>query len=429
MSTTSTATTSAATASANSAADSATDSATNSAAAAPDILRPEQFSAFIQAEQKALIDALGVRKAAYLCNYTPLELLNAAGVRHARLFKGGSSAQTAAGELFTQSIFCDFTKSCIGGFEQGDPFYKAFDKVYNFHTCATMKRATEVIELFTPTRLLNLPKLRDSGDSRNFFHSEILQFRDDLAELAGRPVTDDAVRAEIIVYNKLRLLLRKFSELRKRANPPLTGRAFLDIARAYYYVEPRKLLPICERLCKHYETLPASPPSPGQRQIRLMVAGSIMADGDRRILDIVENELGARVVIEDHCAGARPFYHTIPETGDPCLALANGYLDQSPCARQRPLSDAIDFSARLAQDYNVDGVLYIFLKFCACYGVSQKDFIARFHQLGLPVLALSNDYSESDRGQLLTRIEAFLDVIREKQTNLATHEHTHTLDA
>ncbi|WP_043588285.1 2-hydroxyacyl-CoA dehydratase subunit D [Geminisphaera colitermitum] len=387
----------------------------------PDIIYPEQFSAFIQAEQKALIDAVGVKKAAYLCNYTPLELLNAAGVRHARLFKGGNSEQAAAGELFTQSVFCDFTKSCIGGFEQGDPFYKAFDKVYNFHTCATMKRASEVIELFTPTRLLNLPKLRDSESSRKFFRDEILEFRDDLAELTGRPITDDDVRAEVVVYNQLRRLLRKFSELRKRANPALTGQAFLDIVRGYYYVEPRKLLPVLEQLYRHYETLaPPPPPPPGQRQIRLMVSGSIMADGDRRILDIVENELGARIVIEDHCAGARPFYHTVPETGDPYQALADGYLDQSPCARQRPLGDALDFSARLAQDYNVDGVLYVFLKFCACYGVSQKSFIDRFHELGLPVLALSSDYSESDRGQLLTRLEAFIDVIREKQLNAAT---------
>jgi benzoyl-CoA reductase/2-hydroxyglutaryl-CoA dehydratase subunit BcrC/BadD/HgdB len=394
------------------------------AAPTPDVPRitsPEQFSAFVEAEQRALIhDATGVPKVAYLCNYTPLELLHAAGVFHARLFKGGSAEQAAAGELYTQSVFCDFTKSCIGGFEQGDPFYKAFDKVYNFHTCATMKRATEVIELFTPTRLLNLPKLRNSADSRRFFRSEILEFRDDLAALTGRPISDESVHAAILIYNKLRRRLRQFSELRRQPNPPLTGRDFLAIVRGYYYVEPRKLLAAYDQLYQHYTALlTTSSPTPARTPppIRLMIAGSIMADGDRRILDIVENELGARVVIEDHCAGARPFHHTIPEGDDPWQALADGYLDQSPCARQRPFSDALEFSARLAQDYAVDGVLYIFLKFCACYGVPQKEYITRFHELGLPVLTLSSDYSESDRGQLLTRIEAFIDVIHEKQTH------------
>jgi benzoyl-CoA reductase/2-hydroxyglutaryl-CoA dehydratase subunit BcrC/BadD/HgdB len=115
------------------------------------------LDALVAAEQHALITDTASKKAGYLCNYTPVELLAAAGVRHARLFKGGSAERAANGELYTQSVFCDFTKSCIGGYENGDPLYRAFDKIYNFHTCATMKRATEVLELFTSVRLLNLP--------------------------------------------------------------------------------------------------------------------------------------------------------------------------------------------------------------------------------------------------------------------------------
>jgi len=123
------------------------------------------------------------------------------------------------------------------------------------------------------------------------------------------------------------------------------------------------------------------------------------------------------VVVEDHCSGVRPFYSTLPETGDPYMALANGYLDQAPCARMRPLEDAIEFSGKLAQEYNVDGVIYVFLKFCTCYGVSKRDFIGHFHQQGLPVLEISSDYSESDHGQLKTRLEAFIEVLNEKRSN------------
>ena len=66
--------------------------------------------------------------------------------------------------------------------------------------------------------------------------------------------------------------------------------------------------------------------------VRVMVSGSIVADGDRRLLEILENESGARVVVEDHCTGLRPFYYTIRETGDPLQALGDGYVDQAPCA-------------------------------------------------------------------------------------------------
>ena len=374
-------------------------------------LNLKQFAELIEAEQKSFVDASHVKKVGYICNYTPLELLSAAGVRHSRLLKAGSAKTVSAGELFTQSVFCDFTKSCIGFFQENDPFYKSFDKVYNFHTCATMKRASEVIEQFVPTKLLNLPKLRSSRDARNFFREEIINFKDDLGQLTGQPVQDAEVRRQIALYNRARSLLKQISECRKRSNPAITGTEYLDLVRGYYYLPPEKLIKSLEQVYRHLKGMPA----PAGNPLRLMISGSIMADGDRRLLGIVEGELGARVVLEDHCAGTRPFYHSIVETGDPYLALANGYLDQAPCARMKPLDDGIQFSGKLAQEYAVDGVIYVFLKFCACYGVSKKDFVTEFQKKGLPVMELSSDYSESDLGQLKTRIEAFIEVLNEKR--------------
>ena len=378
----------------------------------------KQFAEIIDEEQKSLIDAKDVKKVGYICNYTPVELLSAAGVRHSRLIKAGSAKTVSSGELFTQSVFCDFTKSCIGFFQEGDPFYKSFDKVYNFHTCATMKRASEVIETFVPTKLLNLPKLRSSQDARDFFREEIINFKDDLGELTGKPVQDEEVRHQIALYNKARGLLKQISEFRKRANPTITGKEFLDLVRGYYYLPVEKLIKSLEQVHRHLKDAP----NRTGRPLRLMISGSVMADGDRRLLDIIEGELGARVVIEDHCAGVRPFYHGVSETGDPYAALANGYLDQAPCARMKPLDDGIQFSGKLAQEYAVDGVIYVFLKFCACYGVSKKDFITEFQKQGLPVLEISSDYSESDHGQLKTRVEAFVEVLNEKRNTTKSHE-------
>jgi predicted CoA-substrate-specific enzyme activase len=372
----------------------------------------KKFAELVEEEQKSLIDAKNIKKVGYICNYTPVELLSAAGVRHARLVKAGSTKTVSAGEFYTQSVFCDFTKSCIGFFQEGDPFYKSFDKVYNFHTCATMKRASEVIENFVPTKLLNLPKLRNSEDARNFFREEILNFKADLTELTGLPIHDEEVRKQIKLYNRARSLLKQISEFRKRSNPAITGAEYLDLVRGFYYLPPEKLVQSLEQLHRHLKDVS----NRTGKLLRLMISGSIMADGDRRLLNIIENELGARVVVEDHCAGVRPFYHSVAETGDPYQALANGYLDQAPCARMKPLDDGIAFSSKLAQEYAVDGVIYVFLKFCACYGVSKKDFIGEFQKQGLPVLEISSDYSESDHGQLKTRIEAFVEVLNEKRS-------------
>jgi len=88
----------------------------------------------------------------------------------------------------------------------------------------------------------------------------------------------------------------------------------------------------------------------------------------------------------------------------------------------RPFEDALDFSGKLAKEYDVDGVVYVFLKFCTCYGVSKKDFITEFQKQGLPVLEISSDYSESDHGQLKTRLEAFVEVLNEKRSLTNSNE-------
>lgn len=371
----------------------------------------------IEGEQRDFIARQDdAKRAGYFCAYTPPELLNAAGLRHARLFKAGDAQTVSQGEHYTQSVFCDFSKSCIGAFDRngGDPFYLAVDKLYNFHTCASMKRASEVIEQFVPTTLFNLPRMRNETASRSYFRDELLRFRGDAAALAGRTISDADVHVQIKLFNKARRLLRRLSELRKRANPPLTGLDFLELARGYFYLPPDRLVELYQPL---YDRLSLAPDD-GTPPTRLVISGSIMADGDRRLVDIIEGEIGARIVAEDHCAGLRPFLHELSETGDPFAALANGYLDQAPCARMKPLDDSLVLPTQLAEDYAAEGILYVYQKFCACYGITRQAFVNHFQDRGIPVLELSSDYSQSDHGQIKTRVEAFIEILNDRRNDL-----------
>lgn len=89
----------------------------------------------------------------------------------------------------------------------------------------------------------------------------------------------------------------------------------------------------------------------------------------------------------------------------------------------KPLDDGVAFSGKLAREYSVDGVIYVYLKFCACYGVSKKEFITEFQKQGLSILELSSDYSESDYGQLKTRIDAFIEVLNERGDAKSHEQH------
>ncbi len=362
--------------------------------------------------ERALIERSDVKKVGYLCNYTPVELLSAAGVGRTRLLKCGEPEVVSKGEHITKSVFCDFTKSVLGHFAAKDPLYAGLDQVVTFYTCDSMKATAEAIDkLFLPSRGYVVPRAgaRDAG--RRFFRQEILNLRQDLEKLTGREIADDELSEEIRLYNRIRSLVRKISALRKRDNPPLTGRDFLEVTRAFHLLEPEELV---VRLAELHERL-AAVPDDGARPLRLMMTGGIVAEGDRRILDLIEDEIGARIVVEDHCTGFSPFVHDTDEQGDPWQALANAYLDQAPCARQSPLERRVAHAAALAREYRVDAVVYTYLKFCPCYGMTKAAFTRRFQELELPVLELGNDYSRGDTGQIKTRLEAFVEVLHEKE--------------
>lgn len=370
-----------------------------------------ELTARLSASEQHFIARQDVKKVGYLCNYTPVELLSAAGVAHTRLLKCGEPEVVSKGEHITKSVFCDFTKSILGHFSTKDPLHEALDQVFTFYTCDSMKATSEAIDnFFVKSTGYVVPRNGERQASREFFRKEIQNFRNDLTRLTGKEISDDELSEQIRIYNRLRKQIRAISALRKRDNPPLDGRDFLQIARSFHQLPSEDQLVQLEDL---YHRLSAVPDR-GREPLRLMMVGGIVADGDHRILDIIEDEIGARIVVEDHCSGLSPFIHDTDEKQDPWQALANAYLDQAPCARQTPLEKRLALSTRLAEEYRVDGVIYTYLKFCPCYGMTKNAFIKRFQELDIPVLELASDYSQGDTGQIKTRIEAFVEVLREK---------------
>lgn len=348
----------------------------------------------------------------YLCAYTPLELMSAADVSFIRLMNAGTQKEVIAGENYTQSVFCDITKSVIGGFETGNPLNKAIDRMYTFYSCECMRKAAEALnEKFLPTVIYNLPRKRTDPNSREYLIGEIKAFKSELESVTGETINENKIRENIVLYNRARRYLKEISEYRKFDYPLLSGTQYKEIVTNFSNLPINVLLPQLENILMKLNNAKR----PKGKKVRLMLAGGIVAHGDDKIVSILENELGAYVVAEDNCTGLKPIYNEIPEDGDVYQNLANGYLDQPPCFRMQPVEDAVKFSVDLAKEYNVDGIVYYYLKFCSAYAIMTRDYIDAFQKLGIPLLVLSGDYSGGDAGQFRTRLEAFVEVLNERK--------------
>ena len=356
------------------------------------------------------------KNVAILCNYTPLEVLAAADVAAIRLFHVGTKKEITSGEMYTRSVFCDLTKGIIGGFMEDNPLYKAIDKVYTFYTCDCMRKSGEVLNTnFVPTTVFNLPRMTWEEDSRKHYADEIRAFKKDLEELTGVAIDDEEVRKNIHRYNEAKQKLRTISEYRKRKHPPIDGMQFQKIAQSYYYLPIKELLQQLDGILAQLKNAPED--SDENPPIRFLVTGGILAEGDEKLTKIVEKEIGAKIVIEDSCSGYSPFAYDLEDDGvsDVYDELATGYFGKAPCARMFPMEKRLDFTEKLAKEYDVDGIIYYYLKFCPSFGIGKDRFTKRFQGVNIPILELATDYSSSDEGQVRTRVEAFKEVLEERK--------------
>jgi benzoyl-CoA reductase/2-hydroxyglutaryl-CoA dehydratase subunit BcrC/BadD/HgdB len=129
-----------------------------------------------------------------------------------------------------------------------------------------------------------------------------------------------------------------------------------------------------------------------------------------KIIRLIE-ESGADVVGFENCSGPRTMKDLVDENKDPYLALAEKYL-RINCSVMSPNPGRIEALDEMIDDYQVDGVIEVILQACHTFAI-ESDRVKKFvtNERNLPYLCLETDYSQTDTGQISTRISAFLEIL------------------
>ena len=124
---------------------------------------------------------------------------------------------------------------------------------------------------------------------------------------------------------------------------------------------------------------------------------------------------GAAIVCEESCVGTRNFSDLTSENGgtveEQLEAIAERYMKIN-CACFTPNNERLGDIVRLARQYEVDGVVHYNLQFCHTYANEAVRVEKVLEKEGIPLLRIETDYSDEDVGQLRTRVDAFLEMIR-----------------
>jgi benzoyl-CoA reductase/2-hydroxyglutaryl-CoA dehydratase subunit BcrC/BadD/HgdB len=357
----------------------------------------------------------GGKVVATYCVFVPEELVWAADGIPVGLCAGTQFSVPMADTVLPRNT-CALIKSSFG-FKLGRvcPYVQTSHLIVGETTCDGKKKMFEILNQHQPVYVMEVPN-KKTERSRHLWHSEVLDFKDVIEELTGNLITAEKLSQAIELVNQRRLALQRLYNLRKVRPVPISGKDALLATQVSFYDDAKRDTQMLNELCDELDkrvaagqgVAPADAP-------RILISGSPMAIPNWKLHHIIESA-GAVVVCEESCTGTRFFSELVKPTqnnlDEQLKAIADRYLNIH-CACFTPNDERLDDVVKLAKEYQVDGVVHYNLQFCHTYANEAIRVEQHLEKAGIPLLRIETDYSDEDTGQLKTRIEAFLEMIKQ----------------
>ena len=347
----------------------------------------------------------GYRPMGYLCSYVPEELLHAAGYTPLRL--RGTTAPLRQVDAHLQSFTCALCRSTLDQLLGGELDFLA-GTIFS-HTCDTMQAQADLWRMNSqPSYFVDTvmqPANLGAPSTRPYLVAELRRFAERLGSFAGRPVSKEALRESISLYDETRQLVGALQGARDKL-PATAYFAILDAAQRM----PREAFnPLLARLLADLDA-GAQGSEYGQAGSgpRLFFIGAVL--DEPRLLELVE-EMGAQVTGDDLCSGSRHFLDQVGTGGDPFESLAGYYMRRPPCpTKYHPNHDPGRHLLEQANQVRADGIVFALEKFCEPHAFDYALVRPMLEEAGMPHLLLEMEQTPSLEA-LRTRLQAFVEMI------------------
>jgi benzoyl-CoA reductase/2-hydroxyglutaryl-CoA dehydratase subunit BcrC/BadD/HgdB len=361
------------------------------------------------------------RKVAGWVNYNiPEELLDALDLIPLRLGRGGDDRLVDTGARYISTKNCVFVRELVGLFEEkADPYIKAADFVAFDATCMQVYRAAELIKYFfkVETAVLGVPRTFSTDEGKEYFRHELAHFAGRLEELSGRKLTRERLGDSIALYNGIRSATRELYEYQAGDDPQISWLETIEAVQAGNFLDRRLFLGLLKELNaelreKQGQVRVRNPFS----EARIFLSGSIIPPGDRKLISIIEAQ-GGRIVGDDLWSGLLPSIE-VDIKAPTVEAIADAYLGRAPHGALPYLDLDSDGRMRilkgLVAKFKANAVVYHTLRYCDPFTFKANETKSVLNREGIPFLEIHTEYAGSDYEAIRTRVEAFVELVRNR---------------
>lgn len=349
----------------------------------------------------------GKRVIGTLCSNIPEEVIHAAGLLPIRLRTPGLQ-DTSKADSHLHRINCSYSRSILEFLLRGE--LEFFDGLVATNTCDHhMRVAGELEDKSNFPFFYYFQMYHSFGEgSKEWLLLEMKKMLRQIEESFAIKVSEEDLQRTISVYNRTRRLMARVNELRKSDPPSLSGGEYMQIVltgmsipREQFNEKLEILLPELDGRVSGKAGLP-----------RLLIIGG--ACDSPEFIDFIESK-GASVVADGLCFGLRHYQGIIDEhAADPLQAIADRYFSRVSCPS---VIDGFDqgyaILREIISELGVQGVVSARLKFCDHWSAARmllKDAMQK--DSGVPLLDIEREYFTTGSGQISTRVQAFLEMLK-----------------
>ena len=332
----------------------------------------------------------------YMPYYIPREIIHAAGALPLGILGGGDQLEVIHGDAYYQSYICRIPRSTI---ELGVTGRLDFvDGMLFPSICDVIRNLSGMWKLMFPAqraRYVDLPQNFEDDVGGVFYQSELNEIREWLAGIPGRPITDDAIRSSLILFNENRRLVREAYAL--RAEQPWN----VPSSELYLLMRAGLVLPVEDHneLVQEYLASVREQQRPIKDNSRVVVSGAFCEQPPLNLIKSIELS-GCYIVDDDFMLINRWEKSNIKIDGDPIANLAHAFLHDSNSTPPKYEPDQAKKGLYLVESVRknrAEGVIFAMASFCDPALLDRPMLQEILKQHGVPQIAFK--YAENS-GQM-----------------------------
>ncbi len=378
---------------------------------------PKSFDEFVDARKQGFLHVKeyvenGGHLVGYLCSYTPLEIIDAAGAAAVGLC-GTSNEPINDAEKVLPKNLCPLIKGTFGfAYTDKCPYTYFSDFIVGETTCDGKKKMFELLNDIKETYVLQLPQGQSRPYAADMWYEEVKIFKEYVEKKLNVTITDEKLREAVRKRNELRRTLIELYELQGMTPPALKATEVMAaLAQGLFRFGPQDQIDSfrakIDEARAAYEN-GARPVSPDAK--RILLTGCPSTGVIQKVGMTIERNGGVIVCLDD-CGGERTNKMLVDENADDILrAISDRYLSIH-CSVMTRNDGRIENTKAMVEKYHADGVIEVILQACHTFNVESELMKRMCDENGIPYMKLETDYAPSDSGQLDTRIAAFIEMI------------------